>query len=493
MIDRLILGRDRLIRQVAESRLEAPGSVFVGTDDDHFATVLQDAGIPVSVVDITTPGALNTFDEPDIVMVIEQSEERLTTVSSAVETAFPDAHLITFDDSPAPTTVKNGDTTVSAQRYIRDHVMAKLGDYGQRLRQLSNVLRGIDHLAVVAHDNPDPDAIASGIGLASLASAFGCESTVCYYGNITHQENRAFVNVLELDLLQLEPGEELSGFDGIALVDHSRPGINDQLPEDTDVDIVIDHHPPRTPVDARFVDLRSDVGATSTLVTEYLDLHGLSIGETVATALFFGIQVDTDRFTREVSTADFEAAATLIETADLNAISRIESPSISTRTLETVARAYQNREIVGPHLYASVGMFTDRDALSQAADHLLTLEGVETTLIFGIMDDTIYLSARAQSDTIDIGETLRQAFDQVGSAGGHADMAGGQIPIGIIGEVDEEETIAVEQSVEAVIGDRYLDVIKTGPSPLQPSSFDQSLDGRSSYLISIPEDGTDEE
>ncbi len=492
MIDRLILGRDRLIRKVAESRLEAPGAVAVGTDDSHFASVLQDTGIPVTVTDITTAEGLSTFDTPDIVMIIEQSAERLTTVSSAVGAVFPDAHLITFDDSPVPTTARDGDTAVSAQASVRDHFMAKLGDYGQRLRQLSSVLRGIDNLAVVMHDNPDPDAIASGVGLASLADAFGCETTVCYYGEINHQENRAFVNVLDLDIVKFEAGEGLSGFDGIALVDHSRPGINDQLPEDTAVDIVIDHHPPRTPVDARFVDLRSDVGATSTLVTEYLDLHGLPIDETVATALLFGIQVDTDRFTREVSTADFEAAATLVETAALNAVSRIESPSISTRTLETVARAYRNREVVGPHLVASVGMFTDRDALSQAADHLLTLEGVDTTLVYGIMEDVIYLSARAQSGTVDIGETLRQAFDQVGSAGGHADMAGGQIPIGIIGEVDEGETIAVEQSVEAVISDRYLDVIETGPTPLQPSSFDLANDSKRSYIISIPEDHADE-
>jgi len=118
----------------------------------------------------------------------------------------------------------------------------------------------------------------------------------------------------------------------------------------------------------------------------------------------------------------------------------------------------------------------------------LTLDGIETTLVYGIMDDVIYLSARAQSEKVDIGETLRQAFEQVGSAGGHADMAGGQIPTGMIVDVDEEDNLAVEQSVEAVITDRYLDVIEGGPRPLKPSSFESE----SSYLISLSEEETDD-
>lgn len=487
MIDRLLLGRDRLIREVAKSRLEAPGTVVVGTDDSHFAMSLRDAGVPVSTTEITSADALSGFETPDIVMVVEQSQKRIETITEAVDAAFPTAHVIIYDDSPTPPGELDDETAMSAQKMVTDYIMTRLGESGRRLQQLSRILRGIDRLAVVMHDNPDPDAIASGVGLASLATAFGCESTVYYYGEINHQENRAFVNVLNLDLVQLTPDEELPESDGIALVDHSQPGINDQLPEDTPVDIVVDHHPPRTPVDARFVDLRSDVGATSTLITEYLDQHGLTIDETVATALLFGIHIDTDGFTREVSTADFEAAATLVKTADMDALKRIESPNISGRTLDTVARAYRNREVIGTHLLASVGIFSDRDALSQAADHLLTLDGIDTTLVYGIMDDVIYLSARAQSDKVDIGETLRQAFEQVGSAGGHADMAGGQIPTGIIVDVDEEDDLAVEQSVKAVITDRYLDVIEGGPRPPKPSSFE----GESSYLISIPEEGTE--
>ncbi len=39
--------------------------------------------------------------------------------------------------------------------------------------------------------------------------------TICYYGEISHQENRAFVNLLEFDLRNLDADspDELEAFD----------------------------------------------------------------------------------------------------------------------------------------------------------------------------------------------------------------------------------------------------------------------------------------
>jgi len=281
---------------------------------------------------------------------------------------------------------------------------------------------------------------------------------VCYYGEITHQENRAFVNLLEFDLRNLERGVDLSEFDCFALVDHSRPGVNDGLPEDTPIDIVIDHHPPRMPVEARFVDLRSEVGATSTLLVDYLRALDIAPSEAIATGLLFGIRVDTDEFTREVCAADFEAAAFLQPAADLGTLERIESPSMSAETLEIIARAISNRERHGPVLVSGVGTLSNRDALAQAADRLLNLEDVTTTFVYGLADETVYVSARARGTDIDLGETLRDAFDQIGSAGGHADMAGAQLPVGLLDAADDaEETLT--GVADPFVTDRFLEAI----------------------------------
>jgi nanoRNase/pAp phosphatase (c-di-AMP/oligoRNAs hydrolase) len=348
-------------------------------------------------------------------------------------------------------------------------------------------------MAIVTHDNPDPDAIASAVALGLLAERAGCETTLCYYGSISHQENRAFVNLLEYDLVELDPDDpaDLEAFDGFALVDHSRPGVNDQLPEELDIDIVIDHHPPRAPVEARFVDLRSGVGATSTLLVDYLRQFGVEIPEAVATGLLFGIRVDTKDFEREVSAADFEAAAHLVPRADMGILQRIEDPSVSGETLSVIARAISNRQMEGSVLLSCVGELSDRDALAQAADRLLDMEDVQATLVYGVLDGTIYASARARGANIDLGEVLRDAFGQIGSAGGHADMAGAQITLGVLDSVDDREE-SLHEIVTSVVTDRFLDAVESRSHRLLGTVYGDSAYGPEA-VVGPPVEASDDE
>ena len=238
--------------------------------------------------------------------------------------------------------------------------------------------------------------------------------------------------------------------------------MNDQLPPDTPIDVVIDHHPPREPVEATFVDLRSDAGATSTLLTDYLRRLNVEPSEPVATGLLYGIRVDTREFSREVSVEDYEAAAFLLPHVDRSTLERVESPSISPETLDTMGRAIRNREIRGSVLTTCVGHLRDRDALAQAADRLLDLDGVTTCLVYGYDDGTIYASARARGAQLDVGETLRDAFGQIGSAGGHADMAGAQVPMGVLGDTEDSEELA--SIVRDVVTDRFFETLRERPS-----------------------------
>jgi nanoRNase/pAp phosphatase (c-di-AMP/oligoRNAs hydrolase) len=399
--------------------------------------------------------------------------------------AFPGAVVIAYTGRGAAGHAAKldaiADRVVDPGREVASFQLHRIGDDATRLWHLQRVLRGIDRLAIVAHDNPDPDAIASAVALARLAGRVGCEPEVCYYGDITHQENRAFVNLLGFDLQNLDPDADLSAYDGFALVDHSRPGVNDQLPEDLPVDVVIDHHPPRGPVEATFVDLRSGVGATSTLLVDYLDNLGVPFTEELATGLLFGVRVDTDGFTRETSRADFEAAATLLPHANLGTLERVGSPSISPATFETIADAIANRRQEGQVVITGVGRLSDRDALAQAADRLLALEGVTTTVVYGVRDGTVYVSARARGIDLDLGETLRDAFGSIGSAGGHADMAGAQIALGVLETVEDMDESLLEV-VGSVVADRFFEALEARSPQPEPGVYADDH-GADRYLV----------
>ena len=459
MVRRLVLGCGRAGETVVGVVSTWGGDLRAVVPDEARAESIEGTATVVHG-DPTDP---ETYPESvDVVLVLGEDGERNLAAARQARESFPDALIVACGGREGPDVVGElgevADRVVDARALLTDHLLDSVtGENAQRVCRLLHVLRDIDgRLAVVMHDNPDPDAIASGVAMCRLAEATGTDAEACYYGDISHQENRAMVNLLDLDLRTLGPDDDLGQFGGFALVDHARPSINDQLPEELHVDIVVDHHPPRGPVQGRYQDIRTDVGSTSTLLTDHCHRLGVRLDESVATALLYGIQIDTNEFRREASRLDFEAAARLLPYVDEAVLDRIESPSVDGETLDTLSRAIENREVRGSVIVTGVGSISDRDALPQAADKLLTMSGITCTLVYGFIDDTTYVSARARGTDVDLGETLRAAFNQIGSAGGHADMAGAQIPVTqAFGEcVDEAER---DEAIRDIITDRFFD------------------------------------
>ena len=484
---RLVLGCGSTARGTVKRLAEWPGELTIVVGDD--CTLPEGIG---SDVDIER----RSLDDPtayppavDLVYVAGGNDGTNVDAAERAREHFPDAEIVGFlsgeADPEAQTRFRQVvDQVVDARRALLDRLDdLTRGPGAERLKRLFATLRSTQgRLAVVMHDNPDPDAIASALALARVASRAGVAADACYFGNIAHQENRALVNLLELDLVELDDASSMDDYGGVALVDHSRPGVNDGLPEETTVDIVVDHHPPRAPVEARFVDIRRDIGATSTLLSDYLRRAGIEPDESLATALLFGIRVDTDDFTREVTTTDFEAAAWLLTHADLSVLERVESPSMTSAVVETLARAIRNRDVRGDALATNVGSISDRDALAQAADRILNMEGVKIAVVYGFTDGTVYVSGRARGTDVDLGETLRDALGAIGSAGGHADMAGGQIPLGILAEADSSPN-ELQTIVTDVIAGRLFETLEDATTLLD------AADDETDWTVEFPFDG----
>jgi nanoRNase/pAp phosphatase (c-di-AMP/oligoRNAs hydrolase) len=323
-----------------------------------------------------------------------------------------------------------------------------------RAQSLQELLESGSDLTIVCHNNPDPDCLASALALGRLAAAAGIdERRILYSGTISHQQNRAFVNLLELDIAPFDAAAVTNRGDGelLAFVDHSVPGANNEVPAETPVDIVIDHHPMEN-IEARFVDHREEIGATATILTEYLDESELELDTTLATALLFAIRRETLGFLRGVTTAEYAAATALHDAVDPELLRQLSSPSVSSATVDAIADAIEHRVVRGSVLLSHVGRTSERDAIPQAADYLATLEGVETAIVFGIVDDDITLSGRSTDTRVHIGDRLHDAFEDVGSAGGHREMGGGEIPLGLFADYtsdDDQLTAIVEQILTA--------------------------------------------
>ena len=324
-------------------------------------------------------------------------------------------------------------------------------------QQLDEHLSGGNEITIVCHNNPDPDCLASALALGRIAGAAGIdERHILYSGDISHQQNRAFVNLLDIDLQPFESAtvQNREPDSLLAFVDHSVPGENNRVPEDTHVDIVIDHHPAED-IDAGFVDHREELGAAETILTEYVRALDIELDTDLATALLFAIRSDTLDFLRGATPAEYDAAGHLHEFADQEMLRQLSTPSLTGGTLDAISSAIDNRRTTDAVLISHIGRTSERDALPQAVDYLVRLEGVQTAIVFGIVEDAVHVSARSPDPRVHVGDILHEAFDDVGSGGGHHDVAGGEIPLGIVADFTSDDAQLLDM-LEQIITARLV-------------------------------------
>ncbi|MCX6551891.1 MAG: DHH family phosphoesterase, partial [Acidobacteria bacterium] len=230
------------------------------------------------------------------------------------------------------------------------------------------------------HNDPDPDAMASGLALRNLLRRTKATAIIGALQGVTRPENLRMVNLLDIQVEPIAPGD-LASFDRIAMVDvqpHYFGGLIDK------VDLVIDHHPAQLGYSAVFRDIRPDYGSTCTILTEHLRAVDVNISERTATAMLYAIKSDTLFFNRQANRVDLEAFSYLYPLADATMIRKMEGSDVTFERLSYVTYAQR------------VGLV---------------------------------VSVRNLGYTRNAGELVRKIFSDLGSAGGHRAMAKAVIPL----------------------------------------------------------------
>ncbi len=334
-------------------------------------------------------------------------------------------------------------------------------------------------MAIFLQDNPDPDAIASGLTLQYICKHCDVESKLYYGGDISHQNNKALIDLLNIDLISIKTEEAamdvVRSSDKIALIEASIPSRNNVLPENVTPNLIFDHHPVDINlVNGDYVDIQTNIGATATIMTKYIRQLNLEPDISLATALLYGIRTDTKEFTRNTSPDDMKAATYLSPLVDRNIMSQLEHPPMGLETLDIIGRAINNKEIRGAYLTSFVEFISDRDALPQAAEMMLHLDGVYTVLVFGINDDQIQLSARSRDSKVNLGQILQNAFGELNS-GGHATMAAGAIKLEKLGDTNDKTSLLKATSDD--IKKRFFSSVEAElESKIQPISAESQVD-----------------
>lgn len=300
----------------------------------------------------------------------------------------------------------------------------------QPLNQLLELLAGAQNVLILPHNDPDPDAIASAVGLRHLLTQrLGLEVVLAYQGIIGRSENKALVRFLGRPLKQLTDAD-LRRASHIALVD-TQPGAgNNPLPPDLAPSVILDHHAWRAEsAQAAYYDVRPQQGATSTIVTEYLQAASLEPSESLATALFYGIKTDTMGLGRGAGLGDVAAYYYLQPLVDIEGLADIERAQVPASYFKSFVAAIQAARVYDQVVLCYTGLMSYPDQAAEIADILSRLEGVQWVLCMGAYNDSLILAVRSRSRRAGAGQLVRAVVGDLGMAGGHGTMAGGHVPL----------------------------------------------------------------
>lgn len=294
-----------------------------------------------------------------------------------------------------------------------------------RVHQYQRYFADADKVLILLHNDPDPDAMASGLSLRNLLRRTKATAILGAIQNVTRPENLRMANLLDIQVETVAPAD-FASFDRVALVDvqpHYFPGLLER------VDLVIDHHPETTGWSAMFKDIRPDYGSTCTILTEHLRAVDVNISERTATAMLYAIKSDTLFFNRQANRVDLEAFSYLYPLADAALIRKMEGAEITMERLEYVVKATQGGRLQEQVFCAFLGESPREDFIPYVADFFLQLENVKWTIIAGVVNETLVISVRNLGYSRNAGEFVRKSFGEIGSAGGHRAMAKAVIPM----------------------------------------------------------------
>ena len=395
---------------------------------DYFAIVGGDAhfvrrGTNGNLADRLSKSPVDLFlaqsEDPDklarILEVVRQQGRKIPTL------------VLTSHSDEIPQQYKAFAHCVSLQELLESHLRwhIRLAKTMRRVEEVRNHFESAESVLILLQDDPDPDAVASGLALRQVIGRNKQTAPLGSFGRVTRPENLSMIKLLEIEIEKITEAR-LKEFDRIAVVDLQPPHLSHPPAE---IDLVIDHHPEQFNYKSHIKDIRPGYGATASILLEYLLCTESNIGTRLATAMLYGIKSDTFLLAREVNEWDVEAFSYLYPLANQNLMRRIERPELPPAALDALSLALKNRRVVDKVAFVHLGRVERDDLIPQMADFSLSFEGIEWAFVSGVFESNYIISVRNVGYVRAAGRVMKDAFGDVGSAGGHASMAKAIIPL----------------------------------------------------------------
>ena len=314
-----------------------------------------------------------------------------------------------------------------------------------RAKKLLSALKDRRRVLVTCHRHPDPDALGSAAALAhllrqklpDLKDGGRPTVTMSVRGQAAGGVNAAFTKHAKLDLTDWDDAA-LADYDAVVLCDVQPSFPNSPLPADVPPTAIVDHHRARgrRPA-AEFVDVRTDVGATASIVFGYFMELDVEVPPDLAATMIYAIESDLAGAAGQPSDLDNAALSTLTGVADTRRLYRMRHVALPQHYFVSYANGLTNAAVYDRVLFTHLGPITNLEKPAIVADFLLRYDGADWAIVTALAGDAneegrpdrLLVSARAGKLDLSAGEALRKAMKGLGEGGGHRTKAGGVVPL----------------------------------------------------------------
>ena len=294
----------------------------------------------------------------------------------------------------------------------------------ENLNKLYNLFGSKDRALITI--DADPDAIASAMALKRLLWHKVQSVTIAHFNEIVRFDNSTMVRLLKIPLVRLQQ-VDCKDFSKNLLVD-GQPHHHEAFGA-FNYDVVVDHHPITMAVEAPFVDIRPNYGATATMMTEYLRSAKIRPSKSMATALLYAIRVDTHNFELQALEEDVKAFRYLFPLANMNLLRKIEMSDMGVKDLKYFQQALESKQIIKGKIFSHLDNVQSADILVLVADFFMRCHEVGWTIVSGVYNKNLVVVIRNDGFRKNAGSWAIKAFGKLGSAGGHRAMARAEIPL----------------------------------------------------------------
>jgi nanoRNase/pAp phosphatase (c-di-AMP/oligoRNAs hydrolase) len=300
----------------------------------------------------------------------------------------------------------------------------------RRSDRLLQAVSGAGRVVITTHDNPDPDAIASGWALYTLIRE-RLDRTVRLIGGgeIVRAENRRLIESLKPPL-ELVHHADLAGDVAVILVDCGY-GAENHLLAETDIvpAAVIDHHPLRGPTcRVRFRDVRPRVAACASITASYLREQQMEASPRLATALVYAVRTETRGAQTRHSGLDRSVLRWLYESANPTWLAQIETAPLTRAYFGDLVLALQSAVHYGDAVFCLLPRARGPEIVGEVADLLIRCEGIRRVFCGALVAGDLVVSVRTETGGRNAARLLRKTLEGIGWGGGHRHRAGGKVP-----------------------------------------------------------------